>query len=174
MSYAKITATVLLLAACRSVSTTTAALTGTEPGGSSDVQCDPRMGFKGTCSVTEVSGHNRTTTEDARAADLGALKELIIALPGQSNGGSSTVEFVKGNQKVDDWKIGGAMDLYNRSGCISQLAGGAVGEGQVPRLTLRVIFNQHDNGRTGFAEASDLRTGTPVDAMIGLKCAWTR
>jgi hypothetical protein len=144
-----------------------------EPSGRG-IQCGMRAGFSGVCQVIDVSGRLDTTTEAARAANIGAIKALRFVVPGvgQTDQASVVADSRSGGEPL--WMIDEALDLYNRRACIAQVSGGIFGEAYAPKLTMRTLFNVHDASQTGFAEISDHRGSKAEHATVTLKCDWQK
>jgi hypothetical protein len=139
------------------------------------VQCTAGAGFQGVCQVTEVAGRQGTATDAARQSAFGDLTEIRLGVPIGIEGKTHTrVSFFRKAGPVDDWIVDQALDLYSRQGCIAEVSGGVFGEGFTPKITVRILMNLADEGRTAFAELSDYRTGHTVNAMLGLSCDWQK
>lgn len=161
------TASLVLLTQCRSLS-------GSKPSEvtsstARSVQCEQSGSFHGMCKVTEISGRQSTSTEDARKAPVLQLEAIDFRI---RIAGAPTVALTRAKDAIDDWSVDQALDLYSRAGCIAEVNGGAFGEGYTPRVTMRALFNTEDEGRTGFVEIADLRSGKPVYGTLGIRCEW--
>lgn len=135
-------------------------------------QCHPGGAFKGTCQVLEVTGRLGVTTETARASFAGEIAEVRFDVPLGDTDAHANGQFFRKSGAMEELAVSDAMDLYGRQGCIAEINGGVGGEGFTPRITLHALFNVQDDGRSGFAEISDYRTGKPMHATLGLKCDW--
>jgi hypothetical protein len=155
----------------------TASETAATPDAAADAklpQCVGGAGFHGSCQVTGVTGRQGTTTEAARDSALGEVMEIRLAVPPGSTSAHTEARFFRKAGAIDEWAIADALDLYSRTGCIAEVSGGVFGEGFAPKLTLRVLVNLQDDGRTAFAELADYRAGHPVYATLPLKCDWQK
>jgi hypothetical protein len=124
--------------------------------------------------VTEVGGRQGTTTEAARASEIGQIIQLQLKVPAGDASGGVQVDFVREAGAMDGLTIDRGLDLYGRTGCLAEVNGGMFGDGFTPRVTMRMLLSLQDEARTGYVELSDMRSGTPTHALLALKCDWQR